>query len=89
MPVIMDSAQARADVAAYLASLKGTPGSDTPRQDAEEESNSLASVRQQGKEMIEALGCRACHQDDSLALDGLSSKYSAASLPGICWIRWR
>ncbi|HEY6167427.1 MAG TPA: c-type cytochrome [Verrucomicrobiae bacterium] len=72
MPALLADAQARADVAAYLASLKPSPAGGAV-------GTSAAAVAQ-GKELFNSVGCSACHGDASASLAGLGSKFSPVAL---------
>ena len=77
MPSMLANDQQRRDVAAFLAAsvagnVAGEPSKD-PVKIARRESDT-------GRSLFAPLGCGACHQRDSLSLDGLGSKMDAAAL---------
>lgn len=71
MPVLLDSAQDRADVTAYLAGQKAEQtGAAVP---------TIVSDRE-GKELFARFGCNGCHSGESGALGALGSKMDVSSL---------
>jgi mono/diheme cytochrome c family protein len=73
MPAISDESQRR-DVAAYLSSLRAPPAA--PARARKGASGGVAN----GTELYGLLGCAACHQQESLALDGMASKTTLGPL---------
>ncbi len=72
-PVLLNNAQERADVAAYLAGLKDA--------DKKIEETPTSEERQKrGKELFETIGCTACHSDANTPLKGLGAKWTAGGL---------
>jgi cytochrome c2 len=69
MPVLLKSEQDRADVAAYLATLK----SERPLA-AGEPGNAAG-----GKALFDSIGCAACHEDTRHSLAGVGSKFTSAA----------
>jgi mono/diheme cytochrome c family protein len=75
MPEALESDQDRADVAAYLGSLRETPIMESPAVEGD------AGVRsQKGKEGFARLGCAVCHGPEGVSLAGLGSKLDAGAL---------
>ena len=72
MPSILDDPQRR-DVAAYLASLEATEPTPEIKQVRRRD-------QRRGSSILSTFGCGACHQQRSLALDGLGSKTTLGSL---------
>ncbi len=73
MPDSLGSEREYRDVAAYLASqVSGEPVRDIGRIRGRDEET--------GRSLLNSLGCRACHQRNSLYLGGLGSKMDAATL---------
>ncbi|MBI2928595.1 MAG: c-type cytochrome [Verrucomicrobia bacterium] len=72
-PVLLNNAQERADVAAYLAGLKDA--------DKKIEETPTSEERQQrGNELFETIGCTACHSDANTPLKGRGAKWTAGGL---------
>jgi mono/diheme cytochrome c family protein len=71
MPALLRSAQDRADVTAYLATLHGPAISPAriPQKNAEE-----------GRRLFARIGCAACHTETALSLAGAGSKFKEGEL---------
>ncbi|MEW6304877.1 MAG: c-type cytochrome [Verrucomicrobiota bacterium] len=72
MPVVLASANDRADAAAYLAGLKGNGPVAAPAPNA--------GRAARGKELFNTVGCQACHGEGGVSLAGMGSKTTAAAL---------
>ena len=72
MPALLDAQEAR-DVTAYLISrpVTGLPNRETVPPDVDAE---------RGRDLYVSQGCTACHTPESLPLDGVGSKMTAAGL---------
>lgn len=72
MPAMLADAQERADVAAYLASVKSAQPAAALIADP--------AAAAKGKELFTSLGCVGCHGDTGHALTGMGSKISLGEL---------
>ncbi len=73
MPALPTSEQDRADIAAYLGSLRRL---NLPPSAHEAD----ASMIGKGKDLFDKIGCQACHGEGGFSLAGLGSKYTAEAL---------
>jgi mono/diheme cytochrome c family protein len=75
MPALLRSAQERADVAAYLSTLREPPPATRPKQ-----SQAGAPSAEAGSRLFAHVGCAACHGETGVGLDGIGSKFAEGRL---------
>jgi cytochrome c2 len=73
MPVTLSSSQDRADVAAFLGTLRDA-------QNESVETTVTPELIEKGREHFQSIGCAACHTGERSSLAGLGSKYHLPAL---------
>ena len=77
MPNLLRSAKERADVTAYLFTLRKAPDHDAKTKSKD---NGLATSTEYGKQLFTRIGCAACHGEGGVALTGSGSKFAEGQL---------